>query len=354
MVNGGGQLGLRRAVVGGWRTFWFKPQPAYTLGLVRMSFGALAVVWTLALLPYRYELFSRHGVMSPRPSRAFRVSLLYLCTSDHELLLVWAVLLLSAIAMTVGWHTRMASVLVFVLVHSFVQGYREAFNAGDALISVEALVLALPSSGAALSLDQRRRVGSFWSAQCRAPWATRLLQVQLSVMYLVSVLYKLNGETWINGTAVSYTWRHESQFALLPAPHWLYNSPLLVNVATWNALVVETALATLIWYRWWRPWVLLAGVGLHLGIMVTMNVGFFTPAMFVLYLAFVPPNTVQRLPEVLKQLPARLRTSWQRAVGAITGTEARGREGLNGHGPQTSPDDEASNPTPTRPLDVST
>ena len=25
-----------------WRTFWFRPQPAYTLGLIRLAFGAVA------------------------------------------------------------------------------------------------------------------------------------------------------------------------------------------------------------------------------------------------------------------------------------------------------------------------
>src|SRR5207249_2816840 len=44
-----------------------------------------------------------------------------------------------------------------------------------------------------------------------------------------------------------------------------------------------------------RPWVLGAGVALHLAIAYSIRVGFFTLAMFVLYIAFVPDDTAARL-----------------------------------------------------------
>jgi hypothetical protein len=347
------QLSVLREVLGGWRTFWFKPQPAYTLGLVRMGFGAVMVLWALTLLPNLYELFGHHGVMPQRPSRPFTVNILDLCTSDHKLLLAWTVLLLSSIALTVGWHTRIASILVFVLVYSFVQGYREAFNAGDALLGIEALVLALAGSspGAALSLDQRRETGLFWSAQCRAPWPTRLLQVQLSLVYLANVRAKVSGETWVDGTAVSYAWRRDLSFSYFPAPHWLYDSALLVNVATWSALVIELSLGVLIWNRRCRPWVLLVGVGMHLSIMLTMDVAFFSFAVFVAYLAFVSPDAVRRLPEMLKRLVARRARRRQPIVVATMPAEAPLHESRNGDGPQTGPDSETSGSAPT-PLDA--
>lgn len=50
------------ATIHAWRTFWFAPQPAYTLGLVRMAFGALAIGWTISLLPDLYQLFGPRGI----------------------------------------------------------------------------------------------------------------------------------------------------------------------------------------------------------------------------------------------------------------------------------------------------
>ena len=75
------------------------------------------------------------------------------------LLIGWVLLLLSAIAMTVGWHSRFAAILVFVLIHSFHRRGVYIFNAGDSIIIIVALILALSSCGAALSFDQRRRTG---------------------------------------------------------------------------------------------------------------------------------------------------------------------------------------------------
>lgn len=300
-------MSLRCAVVQNWRNFWFKPEPAYTLGLVRIGFGTLIVLWTLSLPYNMFDLFGRDGVMPQRPSRPYKASILDLCTNDRALLIVWAVLLLSSIAMTIGWHSRLASTLVLVLLYSFVQGYRPAFNGGDSVLCIEAFVLALSSSGAALSLDRRRSTGSFWSAQWRAPWAIRLLQVELASIYAWSAQIKLTGSKWVDGTAVSYSWRYELPFSPLPPPELVYDSTLLVNLATWGAVIAELALATLIWIRRWRPWVLAAGVCFHLVIMLSMNIGMYSLAMFSLYLAFVEPDKIKQLPDTFK----RLSSSWR-------------------------------------------
>ena len=55
------------AVSQGWQSFWFQPQPMYTLGLVRIAFGALIVVWALWLLPMRNGLLDADGVTPTQP-----------------------------------------------------------------------------------------------------------------------------------------------------------------------------------------------------------------------------------------------------------------------------------------------
>ncbi len=57
------ESGSRRSVVlGAWGRFWFAPEPAYPLGLVRIAFGALIVAWTVSLLPDLYALFGDRGI----------------------------------------------------------------------------------------------------------------------------------------------------------------------------------------------------------------------------------------------------------------------------------------------------
>jgi hypothetical protein len=61
-----------------------------------------------------------------------------------------------------------------------------------------------------------------------------------------------------------------------------------------------------VWNKRLRPWVLAVGVVTHTVIMMTIAVGFFTLAMFVLYLAFVPPAVVQRLSHNARRLATKL------------------------------------------------
>jgi ABC-type multidrug transport system fused ATPase/permease subunit len=303
------------AAVQTWRMFWFRPQPAYPLGLVRMAFGAVAIGWTVSLLPDLYQLFGPNGIEPQQPGGAFSWGVFATWNSDRALLIGWAVLLVSSVALAIGWHSRLAALAVFALIVSFEHRDPWVWNSGDVAVRIEALFLALSPCGAALSLDQGRSTGTFWSAQQRPQWPVRLMQLQLSLIYVASALTKMNGSAWPQGTAVSYALRLQD-LMLLPTPHWLTNSALLMNAVTWGTLAVELSVAILVWNRRLRPWVLAAGVVMHTMIMITIAVGFFTLAMFVLYLAFIPPETVQRLPRSAKHIATKLSTVLHRWLGS--------------------------------------
>jgi hypothetical protein len=289
------------AAADAWRGFWFRPEPAYTLGLIRIAFGAIAIAWTVSLLPDLNNFFGTDGVVPRQAAVPFEWGVFEFWTDNRALVIGWAVLLLSAIAMTIGWHSRLAALIVFVLVMAFEFRNTYIFNSGDNLLRVEAMFLALSPCGAALSLDQKRMTGTFWTAQIRAPWLVRLLQIQLSLIYLATFQVRMTGEKWPNGTALSYAFRLEDML-IVPVPQWISTNALLMNAATWGTLLLELAIGILVWNRRCRPIVLAAGLVLHSAILVTVAVGFFTPAMFVLYVAFVSPETIRRLPDHLKHV----------------------------------------------------
>lgn len=276
-----------------WRTFWFRPEPLYVLGMVRVAFGLIVVAWALSLFPDLDDFFTSDGVLVRPRTDPFEWGVFDHTASDRVVLVAWTVLLSAAVALTVGWHSRMAAVAVFVLVLSFQYRNPMIFNAGDVLLRVEAFVLALAPSGAALSLDERRRTGSFWSAQTRAPWALRLLQIQLTVVYVATFVARMTGEKWPAGSAVSYALRLEDML-IIGVPQMILDSPLVMNAATWAVLVGELLLGILVWKRRLRPIIAAIGISLHLAIMVTIAVGYFSPAMMVLYLAFLPSAAAER------------------------------------------------------------
>lgn len=304
---------------GRWRNFWFRPEPAYSLGLIRMVFGLLVLWWSMSLIPDLYLFFGDEGVAGPPVPTLNGWGLFAWWSGDRALLLGWAALVVAALMLVVGWRSRIAALTVFVLVVSFEHRTTFVFNAGDGLIRVEALYLMLAPCGAALSLDRRRVGEPFWSAESHSPWIVRLMQVQLSLIYLSSVVTKMRGETWPGGTAVSYALRLDDMLKMA-TPQWLWGDALLMNAATWATLVIELAIGVLVWIRRLRPWVLAAGVGMHLMITTTIDVGFFTPAMFVLYLAFLPPERVSRLPQYLRSIAVERR--FPRRMSAETSPES--------------------------------
>jgi hypothetical protein len=95
-----------------------------------------------------------------------------------------------------------------------------------------------------------------------------------------------------------------------------------VNLLTYGTLGVELALAILVWNGKLRPWVLLLGVGLHLGIDYAVRVGFFSFAAFVAYIAFLPPETVSGWVYRVRDRMARSRLAW--LVPRVDPVEPRG------------------------------
>jgi hypothetical protein len=263
--------------------------------MIRVAFGLVATAWTLSLAPDLMTFFSRSGVVPVQPSHPFWIGVLSPAAPDWAVYLAWAGLLVSAVALTIGYHARLASVLVFVGILSFERRNPFVFNAGDLLLRNLAIFLMFAPTGAALSIDSWRRVRQrLVEFPARAQWAVRLIQIQLVVVYAETVWAKLRGAPWRNGAAVSYALRLD-QYVRFRMPSFITTSAILSHLMTWGTLAVEGSIVVLVWNRRTRPWVLGAGVLMHVAIAVNIMIGFFTMAMLIAYLSFVPPETMERL-----------------------------------------------------------
>ncbi|MCA1682434.1 MAG: HTTM domain-containing protein [Actinobacteria bacterium] len=272
-----------------WERFWFEPESTATMVVLRMVFGIIALGWTISLAPDLSAFFSTNGLVASGPGGAGAWGVLAVFHGDLAVQLLFAVLLVACVALILGYQTRLAALLVFIGITSFERRNPWVFNTGDGLIRLIALYLMLMPAGAAISLDKRLAApGRAWEFPRRAPWALRLMQIQLAVIYIAGLWIKLQGTTWNNGTAVSYAMRI-SDLTRFPLPGFLIHSALLSNLMTFGTLAIEFSVPILIWNRRLRPWVMLAGISLHLGIEYSIRVGFFSLGMLVMYLSFVDP-----------------------------------------------------------------
>ena len=327
MTVAGGALDALSRVRDAWHRFWFAPVSTSSLAVVRIAFGLVMLFWTITLGHDLFAFFTADGIVPTPPDYGETGDtgawgLLNTFPSDAAVVAMYVALLFASLCLLVGFQTRVAAVLVFLGLLAFQRRNPWVFNSGDGLLRVISFYLMLAPAGAALSLDRWRRAKDrFWEFPLRAPWALRLIQIQMSVLYLAAVWHKVRGTTWNDGTAVSYAFR-VAPIERFPVPDAIVNSLLIANLLTFGTLAIELSLGILVWNRVLRPWVLLLGVGLHLGIDYAVRVGFFSYAVFVLYLAFVPPETMNAWLLALRGRLARVRARGQKPVPAAVASPA--------------------------------
>jgi len=311
-----------RAIAAGWNRFWFEPQPTSTLGVVRIAFGIVAVGWTVSLAPDLKTFFSSSGLLPTQPSTRWWFDPLQTFKGDVAMFILWGVLLAGAICLLVGFGTRIAAVVVFLGVLTLERRNPYIFNSGDVLVRNLAFYLALAPAGLSLSVDRWRKTKDrFWDHPSRAPWAIRLIQLQLSFAYASTVWAKVRGTAWNEGTAVSYALRL-GDLQRFHVPGFITHSLLASNLMTLGTLALETSLAILVWNRKARPYVLVLGVAMHVAIALNIMIGFFSMAILTGYIAFVPPDTITRILDRVAGRLSKSRVGIVQRVGSAAATRA--------------------------------
>ncbi len=279
---------------GGWNRFWFEPVSTSTFALFRIAFGVLVFLWTVSLSPSLLAFFSNDGVLPEAPVLGPGAwSVLNTFESDIAVVVVFFTLLLASVCLTFGFKTRLAAFLVFLCRVSLMRRNPWILNSGDLFVRVVSFYMLFMPAAAALSTDRWLRTRrNFWDFPVKPVWPLRLVQIQVSILYVTTVWDKVRGTTWNDGTAVSYALRIDD-LARFPVPGFITDSLVISNLLTFGTLAIELALGILAWNRKLRPWVLLLGVSLHLGIDYAVRVGFFSYIVFVAYIAFLPPETVE-------------------------------------------------------------
>jgi uncharacterized membrane protein YphA (DoxX/SURF4 family) len=286
-----------------WERFWFEPRSVAPLVLIRIVFGTLVFLWAASVLPDAKTFFGPDGVLSDPPSRDGAWSVLHVWDGDTAAVVLVVLLGVGGLLLVVGLWSRIAAAVVFVAFVSLSNRNGFVGNSGDALLRVLSLYVLLAPVGAAFSLDALRRGQSLLDFPQKPGWALRLIQIQLSLIYIGTVWAKLRGTTWPDGDAVAYAFRLDD-LGRFPVPD-VGDSLLMTHVLTYGVLVLETALGVLVWVPRLRPWVLLGGVCLHLGIEYRLRVGFFSWAILTTYLAFVSGEAAERVLGWAARLPSR-------------------------------------------------
>lgn len=282
-----------KSFVEAWNEFFFAEQSPIPIALFRMLYG-IATLATLLLTrndwiawygPHAWVSLSTMQAFEPGP----RLNLFTVMPASvfWVQVLFW-VLVASAVCLTIGFLTRLNSVVVYVCLASMQQRNLFILHGGDTFLRVAGFFLIFSAAGAALSADRLIRI---WRGKegleirPRRPWAQRMIQFELSLVYFVGFCWKVAGAMWVQGTALSYIYRLD-ELQRFPLPSWFLNETLM-KLATWFTLVLEFALGVLIWIREIRYYLLAIGLVFHLSIEYSMNIPMFQWDVLSAYVLFV-------------------------------------------------------------------
>ena len=199
---GGGAMNPLRA----WNTFWFGPISARPLGAFRIAFGVVALA-NLALLTADFDHWFTdagllHGTEAREAAGPLRLSPLQWVQDPTSVRVAFGATAIVAVLFTLGWRTRLMGVGLYLGMLSIHHRNVSSACGADVLLMILAFYLMLSPCGAAYSLDARRasRKRGTLAEPLIVPWAQRLIQLQLCLVYFNTAVLKAHGSTWLDGT----------------------------------------------------------------------------------------------------------------------------------------------------------
>ena len=299
-----------------WNAFFFAPQSPLPIALFRILYGVMVTATLLLLRPDWLTWYGvRAWVTLPTMLQAEPGPRLNVFTvipqSDRWIEALFWVFLGSAILLTIGFLTRINSVIVFVCLASIQQRNLYITHGGDTFLRVAGFFLIFAPAGAMLSLDRLIRVRSGKtgaSVPLCSPWAQRMIQFELALVYFVSFCWKVEGAPWVDGSALYYVF-HLDEIQRFPLPSWTHSS-LAIKLGSWATLVLEFALGVLIWIKDLRYGLLAFGALFHLCLEYSLNIPLFQWDVLSAYILFVDAKDIERAWRwIRRRLPARVSES---------------------------------------------
>lgn len=283
-----------------WDRFFFRPVSPIPIALFRVVYGVLVIATLILLRPDWLAWYGPHAWVSlstmHKLETGTRLNLFALIPqTDAWIERFFWIFLSSAALLTIGFLTRLNSVFVFLCLASIQQRNLYITHGGDTFLRVAGFFLIFAPAGAAISVDRLIRM---WrgmegaNIEPRPPWAQRMIQLELALVYFATFCWKLKGAPWLQGTAMFYIY-HLDEFKRFPVPSWLLH-PVMLKLESWAVLALEFSLGVLIWVKKLRHTLLALGLLLHLCLEYSLNIPMFQWDILSAYVLFIDPEHLIR------------------------------------------------------------
>ena len=230
---------------------------------------------------------------------------------------MWSLLAVAsagAVALLLGLGGRATAAITLTAFHPLVTVNADASGGSDGMITNALWLFVLGDATATLSLDCRRRRGTWRSDTQVAAWPRHLFVLQLVIVYTATGLHKMSIDWVPGGTHAALWWVfHDptwcrfdlrdvvarayaiTQFASATTWWWEVTAPVWL-VAFWLRATSDRAGRLRALVRRVDPRLVFTAIGvtLHVGILFTLEVGPFSWISLAYYLALWSPAEIER------------------------------------------------------------
>ena len=226
---------------------------------------------------------------------------------------MWTVALCGALAMVVGIGGRVSIFVTLQAYNALITINSHTSGGYDLMITNALWLLVFSECMATYSLSCRRKTGAWARAVEISAWPRYLIVFQLLAIYTATGLYKLSADwTPAGGYSALYhvyqdpTWRRFdmdftasvyplTQIATAMTWHWETSAWLMFLVYYFRYTRERPGRLRALSNRWdLRVPYVAVGLCMHLGILITLNVGPFSWVAFAYYICLFQPDEVER------------------------------------------------------------
>jgi Vitamin K-dependent gamma-carboxylase len=271
--------------------FLFESCDPTIASVLRIGFAILLLINTSVWMLDGERWFSDAGVLKaetvPGLSEIPYWSVFLLSSSNVFVQFGLLALMLHSLLLLVGRWSRFQAACIFFWLVSFQHRNPLICDGEDTVFRLFAFFFIFLPLDHAWSISNGFRKTAILAADRSSAWGLRLIQFQMTAIYLSAAYSKLQGTTWRDGSAMFYVFLMDDYMGRNGISEWALDSPWVIRCLTWAAIMIELALPFALWCKYTRRFAVLLGIGFHLSLELSMNLFLFEWLMILGLLSFL-------------------------------------------------------------------
>jgi hypothetical protein len=289
--------------------FFLYEESSRKVALFRIFLGC-AVLLTILTWHDPRQLFTDAGLFPTDTMHALqdplRFSLFFFIRNPSIIVGCYYLLIVATLCFIFGIYSRLANLILYILLISFLARTPMLDYGGTNMLQIACFY--------SLFLHTDQALVPAWipkrpSEKSVPGWPMRMIQLQLGLVYLFAGIAKLQGVDWLHGSAL-YSIMMDPTFSFFNVQA-LARFPWIFNLMSYATLATELLFNFWIWIPSHRRIALAAVVIMHIGLILTMNVHYFSETMICTLSAFLSASEAE-------WVLSRSRSVWKKIQAIIS------------------------------------